>query len=355
MGADQEKVKHFMARDHTNTNWFNSRSSWLTTLIGLALLSIDGFWAWHTWQFVQSAVIVPGTVIALKPHKPEPGGEGSTTFAPVVRFQTRSGQTEEFTSGISSSPPDYSVGEQVTVIHPPDNPYDAQINVVWLRWLGPVILLVVGLGVAGTGLGSKPVTSGIALVERAHQRLRAPHRLTFTEPDTKTWLSEGIHWAGILQMLLGIGGLAWLVSSVTGGGVAAGNLWGSVQTVMFSSVIFLGGCCCAFRVSHRVEIDLRKRRWKEQHTGIFPFARRTEGSLDVWEHVRYGCLHRVDHDEGGETRRDVWVVGLDAGARPRPPLPLPGLEFRCESVSRADALALAQELARKLNLSLREV
>ena len=48
--------------------------------------------------------------------------------------------------------------------------------------------------------------------------------------------------------------------------------------------------------------------------------------------------------------RSAWAHAPGTG----PPPTLPGFDFPCETVSRADALALAQQLARKLNLPLHE-
>jgi hypothetical protein len=48
------------------------------------------------------------------------GSEGGTTYAPKVRFITALGQSVEFVASMSSSPPDFRVGEQVRVAYSMD-------------------------------------------------------------------------------------------------------------------------------------------------------------------------------------------------------------------------------------------
>lgn len=50
------------------------------------------------------------------------------TYAPVVRFELQNGRTITFESIYSSSPPAYEVGEQVTVLYPPEAPEKAEIK-----------------------------------------------------------------------------------------------------------------------------------------------------------------------------------------------------------------------------------
>jgi hypothetical protein len=65
-----------------------------------------------------------GTVIGLQENCDSDG----CTYAPEVQFTITNGQTVHFVSSYSSSPPAYDVGENVTVVYPPDNPTDAIIK-----------------------------------------------------------------------------------------------------------------------------------------------------------------------------------------------------------------------------------
>jgi len=60
-------------------------------------------------------------------------------------------------------------------------------------------------------------------------------------------------------------------------------------------------------------------------------------------------------EEGeGKTTFDVWCVSLIARGGRRPPLTLPHFAFPCDTVSRSGALVLAQQLADKRHLPLRD-
>lgn len=68
--------------------------------------------------------------------------------------------------------------------------------------------------------------------------------------------------------------------------------------------------------------------------------------------MRFAREQRTQSDEGGDLTWDVWSVHLIARDRHRPLLRLPHFEFRCDTVSRSDAAALAQQLAHRLKLPL---
>lgn len=65
-----------------------------------------------------------GVVVGLA----ESQGSDGSTYAPVVRFKTSSGQSVEFTSSYYSSPPDYEVGQSVNVAYPTETPEKAVIK-----------------------------------------------------------------------------------------------------------------------------------------------------------------------------------------------------------------------------------
>ena len=53
------------------------------------------------------------------------GSDGDTMYSPVITFETQDGQTHEFTQGMrSSSRP--TIGDEVSVSYPPDNPQGAR-------------------------------------------------------------------------------------------------------------------------------------------------------------------------------------------------------------------------------------
>ena len=120
----------------------------------LALAALP-FGALGVWQVARSLARLrrsrpaPGTVVRLEPLNTEGGG----TLAPVVRFTDPDGAEREFKSDVASNPPDYQVGDPVTVLVPPGRPEDAVIRSFWSVWGLAVVFFVIGLVPFAIGLG----------------------------------------------------------------------------------------------------------------------------------------------------------------------------------------------------------
>jgi hypothetical protein len=93
-------------------------------LAGLLFFAIGSGMTMRQRILEKQGIEAPGVVIGLQENYDSDG----STYTPVVQFSTNSGQSIEFTSSYSSSPPAYDVGESVTVVYPPDNPADAIIK-----------------------------------------------------------------------------------------------------------------------------------------------------------------------------------------------------------------------------------
>lgn len=65
-----------------------------------------------------------GVVVGLQENYDSDG----SAFRPVVQFKTANGQSVEFVSSYSSSPPAYDVGEPVIVVYLPEEPLNAIIK-----------------------------------------------------------------------------------------------------------------------------------------------------------------------------------------------------------------------------------
>jgi hypothetical protein len=108
----------------------------------LSNLLFTGFCLWGVYmmyasvQLQSKGVVTEGIVVEMDASTTD----GSTTYAPIIEFQVN-GQTYSFKGGISSNPPQYSVGDRVEVRYDPDNPKTAQINKSSERWLVPLILI----------------------------------------------------------------------------------------------------------------------------------------------------------------------------------------------------------------------
>lgn len=101
-------------------------------------------------SFADSGVRAPGTVIEMIGSR---DSDDSYTYKPVVEFRDADGQRHVFASSVSSSPPQYSTGEAVTVIYAPGSPDRAIIDSFVDRFLMPLIFGGLGTVFAMIGLG----------------------------------------------------------------------------------------------------------------------------------------------------------------------------------------------------------
>jgi hypothetical protein len=104
----------------------------------------------HTWQFTRVASHASGTVIALVPQK---DSEGSITYAPTFRFRDANGTEHTATSHMSSSPPNFHVGESITVLYRPDDPKAARIDSFSQVWGLPAVFGLSAIMTLSLGLG----------------------------------------------------------------------------------------------------------------------------------------------------------------------------------------------------------
>ena len=94
------------------------------TLFGLLFFIIGSGLTMRQRSLEQQGTEAQGVVIDLEENY---DGDGST-YKPVVQFKTRDGKSVEFASSYSSYPPAYDIGENVTVVYPPENPSEAIIK-----------------------------------------------------------------------------------------------------------------------------------------------------------------------------------------------------------------------------------
>ncbi|HUI56914.1 MAG TPA: DUF3592 domain-containing protein [Bryobacteraceae bacterium] len=108
--------------------------------VGLGLLAGGVLAIQHTRHFVRNAVLAQGVVT----ENVRPGG-GRAVYYPRVRFRTAGGRQISFLSSGGSNPPAYRVGESVTVLYDPQDPYNVSIRSFWNVWVLPFILCSLGV------------------------------------------------------------------------------------------------------------------------------------------------------------------------------------------------------------------
>jgi hypothetical protein len=93
-------------------------------LFGLVFFGIGAGLTYQQRAFERQGAQAQGEVISLTTRCDDDG----CSYAPVVRFDTSTGQTISFESTYSSNPPAYAVGESVTVIYSLERPEKAVIK-----------------------------------------------------------------------------------------------------------------------------------------------------------------------------------------------------------------------------------
>jgi hypothetical protein len=135
-------------------------------VVGVGLLAAALYALGSTLAFRADAVSLPGTVVDL------------TAGKPVVAFVDANGRSRQIIGSVSSDPPAYDVGEQVTVRHPPDHPELARIDSWSENWF--LATLFGGMGGISTSVGS-----AIVVREVRKRRLLAWLRQFGTRIDAK--------------------------------------------------------------------------------------------------------------------------------------------------------------------------
>ena len=113
-------------------------------ILGSAFTLVAIGWGAYSWSFSHDAHEADGTVVRLV----ESGGRGGQ--APVVRYQVAE-QTFEIQSGVSTSPPAYSVGEKVKVLYQAERPDQGRLSSFVENWLFPSVFG--GFGILFTLIG----------------------------------------------------------------------------------------------------------------------------------------------------------------------------------------------------------
>jgi Protein of unknown function (DUF3592) len=157
---------------------------------GVVFCAAAWIWFRKQKQFIARAQTAQGSVVRLANRNASDGG--STSYAPVVQFKAASGQAVEFTDEVASRPASYDVGETVSVLYAPGNPQDARVAGFTSSYLGPTIVMVMGLGfvtLAGIGIGVVDVVSNAI----------APGR-TSVGKFAGVWVNEDAQTSGITRV-----------------------------------------------------------------------------------------------------------------------------------------------------------
>ena len=111
------------------------------TLVGFLLGAIAFFFLIRTRTFLSTAQEVQGTITQMVYHSDSDGGG----YAPVFTFRTITGQEISASENLYSNPPQFKVGQIVTVLYDPENPNRARIKKGFNLYFVPGLLGFLGL------------------------------------------------------------------------------------------------------------------------------------------------------------------------------------------------------------------
>jgi Protein of unknown function (DUF3592) len=124
-------------------------------LIGLIFLAAGIGIFLHTRQFVATALSTSALVTENVYRERHSSSSGTSwAFYPRVHFRTADGQEITMITNSGSSPPSYYVGEAVTILYDPRQPYRAEIRSFGDLWTSPLVFS--GLGLIFLSIGAGP-------------------------------------------------------------------------------------------------------------------------------------------------------------------------------------------------------
>ena len=115
----------------------------LFAMVGLGLLIATGYWVGSIWDFLDSADLAEGQIVAYESDYDSDSGE--YIYYPVVLFKGREMyEPRQFTSDTGGGK-SYEIGETVEVLYVPGTSDQPRINSFFSLWLGPIIVGILGL------------------------------------------------------------------------------------------------------------------------------------------------------------------------------------------------------------------
>lgn len=148
-------------------------------LIGSVFMAIGVGFGWFSWSLLAVAQRAEGTVIRLVPVQFQ--ADDREKVAPVVEFHIGD-ERHEFQSWLSTSPPQFDVGEKVVVLYDRQNPEHARIESFVTLWLFPVVF---------GGIGAVMFLASIVIIGISwFRKPRASALVTRSGSDSVNFLDE---------------------------------------------------------------------------------------------------------------------------------------------------------------------
>lgn len=115
---------------------------YLILVLGFGSLSGGIYWGQKRADFLAVAETTKGRVVSMESST----SDGSTVYYPIVKYTFPHGnQSVRFKHRVGSSHPGWSRGDTVIVLFNPADKNDAMIDDGWMNWLGPGIMVCLGM------------------------------------------------------------------------------------------------------------------------------------------------------------------------------------------------------------------
>jgi hypothetical protein len=122
--------------------------AYIFAIVGIVMLYQALGWTLTQYDFVTNSDTTEGRVVELVERKSDKG----YLYAPRVEFISKENETVTFISGLYSNPARYREGQAVPVRYSQTNPQGAEIDSFFVIWFGSILMWILGLAFAGTGI-----------------------------------------------------------------------------------------------------------------------------------------------------------------------------------------------------------
>lgn len=112
----------------------------IAIVIGIIALIAEVCVSLYTWHFIRTAQRTTGTVIQMTTEIGTNSDSNSRGTAPIFEFMDANGQIHTIASHVYSYPPQFHVGDVVTVLYRKEDPQGAEIDSFMQIWLFSMIL-----------------------------------------------------------------------------------------------------------------------------------------------------------------------------------------------------------------------
>jgi hypothetical protein len=170
--------------------------------LGLAVLVYGLMWGAKRYSLLKAGLHTQGKVVEILKSLPVDETKSTSAFYyPLVEFQDQNGQTYRFKGSTGSNAPAYETGAQVPLVYNPRNPSEAQLTNFSQFWLGPLLIILAGLGILFLSYGAFSMMGGRPKSVAELQK-KCSARDSKNYPLTTKWKAESVIYGKTMTALI---------------------------------------------------------------------------------------------------------------------------------------------------------